>query len=799
MGLNVGTIRSVLIKFDKKEFCKMFTKAPYRACTLPEMLATGKSAIKEEKALAKYCLNNPHLSAETVLEEFNCVTKNLDATTKTMLLELAENNKIKLLTQSDKKMVFLFNRSCNDTITLSKTDGVLNYLKNGGKDAENILKEALNIQKEGKLSPENISEILKLMKYDESTEGCIELLNALKTGVVNNSQIKQAQFLITNKIPLEIFNFKNISKYNKSDLLQWSNNMQGCRNKEYISGELYNAINKELLAIVKLNEVSPQISRKFLAEFANISKAFENDAYQIEKLFNAGGISTQYSREALKTDILGKIKHLSVKERNDILSKFGLEYEDKIIKGLPIYIKNKDLSSEMLAINEYIGKFLSSENKVVVPKGFEELGTAIDDICTAIPEFKFTIGAKQHTTQKFPLAEHMLKAFQENVKNPLYKELNPTDKKILGITTLLHDLGKSEKMVCPGHAHASSIYANSIVERMPQLTPMEKDRIINLVENHHWLEKINNNIKPEQIEEFVKIFRSGNDIKMAKIFAESDLKAVNNDFWNSYGYKINSNVTHEIEERILALQSKSRIIHTANVNTEKALNCGAEIRTLGQGENSTKNLVVDAKQLGLDKEYFGYHAGEENALITAISGSGYGNDMALSFSIGKLGSCATFKDYNQFIIFDKLNMNTIGNISRGGLNSKYGKSSNYVYRWMSTDKKFVNQFKSNYHHEISDNEYALISREAQSTELSLIHSNPKIQKILGSEEKALDFENALKETENYFTSTATNYSEAVATDLRAGAVGVKGKAENLGYDFRKFLADNNITIVENVY
>lgn len=39
--------------------------------------------------------------------------------------------------------------------------------------------------------------------------------------------------------------------------------MQGCRNKEYISGELYNAINKELLAIVKLNEVSPQISKKF--------------------------------------------------------------------------------------------------------------------------------------------------------------------------------------------------------------------------------------------------------------------------------------------------------------------------------------------------------------------------------------------------------------------------------------------------------------------------------------------------------------------------------------------------------
>ena len=57
-------------------------------------------------------------------------------------------------------------------------------------------------------------------------------------------------------------------------------------------------------------------------------------------------------------------------------------------------------------------------------------------------------------------------------------------------------------------------------------------------------------------EAIAHIFRYGNDFKMAKIFAESDLKAVNPFFYELYGSKINSSMTKSIEEKIAILQRR---------------------------------------------------------------------------------------------------------------------------------------------------------------------------------------------------------------------------------------------------
>lgn len=81
-------------------------------------------------------------------------------------------------------------------------------------------------------------------------------------------------------------------------------------------------------------------------------------------------------------------------------------------------------------------------------------------------------------------------AFQENMKNPLYKTLNASDRKVLGISTILHDINKIERVkVDQNHALTSSQTAQAIVGRMKDLSVAEKDRIIDLVKNHHWLEE----------------------------------------------------------------------------------------------------------------------------------------------------------------------------------------------------------------------------------------------------------------------------------------------------------------------
>lgn len=761
-----------------------------------KMTSVASKALKREDVIAKYCAEN-NLVTDEILNIFNNTTKHLDEISCERLLKLANESELQLFSIPSKKS-FIMNRLCDDGILVSKTKGVLNYLQEGNNETQIILKELLALEKQGKIAPNNINEVLKLQAYEdfEFTEECLSLVKSLRSGEIANSQIKEASFFITNGIPLNIFNLKNINKYSKSELNDFALMIQGARCKDF-SPEILYAIRKELSALVKVNKVSPEVSNAFLKNFNQTVQVFEKENLSIEKLSKAGGINLQYTRNTFKNDILKEIEHLPITEQNRILAKFGLANEGNgIISGLPIANESANLSKLESSINESIKKFLSTDNKVVLPQGFEELSLSLDDICKAIPEFKFTIGATQHKTQIYNLAEHMLKAMQENMKNPLYKELGSSDRRILGISTLLHDINKIERTITTGHALPSSHTVNAIVERMPNLTPMEKDRIVNFVKNHHWLEKVSDN--PNVIDELAIAFRSGNDFKMAKIFAESDLKAVNDRFFTNYGYKINSPATQAIDDAILNLQSKGRMMFTANVNAHRAIENGAKTVKLGTGAETTNNLVIDSKQMGFDTNYFAYHGANEANLKGIFASSGYDKGLGLSISIGKNGASKVFEDNKTFVIFDKLNMNNLGKVAKRNANTKYGKSPDKILRYMKNDNGFVTEFRTNYPHEISDKEYALVFREIQGLDLNQVGTCKKIQQILGSEAKAKDFENALEKTNANFISSAINHSESVAFDLRAGAVGVKGKASELSYDFRKFLEENNIPIVENI-
>ena len=109
----------------------------------------------------------------------------------------------------------------------------------------------------------------------------------------------------------------------------------------------------------------------------------------------------------------------------------------------------------------------------------------------------------------------MLKALQENMKNPLYKTLNDSDKKVLSIATLLHDINKTEGHVDPEHPEASAKTATAIVKRMDGLTDIDKKRIVNFVKNHHWLMKVSNGCwyDSSKAEDIAHTFRYGNDFK----------------------------------------------------------------------------------------------------------------------------------------------------------------------------------------------------------------------------------------------------------------------------------------------
>jgi len=398
---------------------------------------------------------------------------------------------------------------------------------------------------------------------------------------------------------------------------------------------------------------------------------------------------------------------------------------------------------------------------------------------------------------------HMLMAFQENVRNPLYKTLSFEDRRILGISTLLHDINKIEHIVDRQHPLISSQTVNAIVNRMGGLSNAEKNRIINFVENHHWLKQISNGkeFSQEVVDELACTYRKGNDFTMAKIFAESDLKAVNTAFFPKYGEKIQSDMVKAIENRITQIQSGGKLIYTTDITLERAIASGAKKQILGEGEQATENWVISAKDLGLETENVLYHApGKPDAFILAESGFGYGNEGVLSCSLGRAGHSSTYQNRTEFILFRKADMDNISIVATGNANSGANKDYEMAKEWILSGSDYGidygtevrNAYQELTSKTISESEYAKLYRIASNPNMKLsdIHSNKQIQAILGGEKEARAFEESISKINETFVSSEKTVGdgfvpEIVAHDLEMAGIGTNRTASEVDYLLRK--------------
>lgn len=726
---------------------------------------TNTSKIARERVLLNFCerqnakiLKPRHkVSPEVVNDEFSRISKHLDSTEQEQLLRLIDEDKVLLW----KRPTFM---DSDVLYTFGKVDAPLNiWLKEEAQMP--LFKELLQMERSGKIDGKNVGRILRLSQDSGIGVECpealfTEFMKALRNGQLNSSE----------KLALA---------------------MQRC----------YEGTGLNFLRVLpKVNKVNQAASNKFLNNFENIEQVFKNGK-TIDELKAAGGIKLKYSRTDLKENIMKQIEHLPMAEQEQILSKFGLQGDRNIMSGMPVFSRDAAGLNEIeKSINSEIGKFLHG-NEIILPQGFENYRTALNEITETFPEFLFTVGLKQHNAQEHFLAEHMLKVFQENMKNPLYKTLNATDRRVLGISSLLHDIKKVEKVKCPGHAFDCSLSVDAIIGRM-DLSVAEKNRIINFVENHHWLEKISTgeNFDKLLVQEMAEIFKSGNDFTMARIFAESDLKAVNKTFSQLFGGKLKSPVIEAIENDIKVIQANGRMVYTADVTTKNAIASGAKSVKLGSGEEMTENLVIDAEQLGLNESAFGYHASDSKGLINVYGYGRYGVDGAFSLSVGKNGAVQTYYNLPDFLISRRLDMDNIGYMRPCTSNTKYLKNKDSINAYLRSDTHFSRGLKNKYFKltskNITNKQYAQLFREIPRDNPHNIHSNQKVIEILGGEKEAMAFENSVIEQNGVYTAGKT-FSEAVAIDLEWGALGTKRSNLNeLPYDLRKFAQDNNLVIVK---
>lgn len=768
----------------------------------PEL--SGKVSTKllnKSEVLAKYASENG-LVAEEVSAKFAEAEKYLDEVSIERLLKLSNEGKIKLYTEAPKSRkifgegfkISLKHRGANTEYTHKKPKGILNYIEiaENPNETTSMLKQLLALQEQGKIQPETINQLLKMQNAEFGAE-CNEFIEALKKGVLTEEHLPTAMLMMENYFPLKMLNSKNFKEFSAQDLRETANVLRV--GEDAYSKSLVLKISSHLSQSKPINTVSSEISSNFLKNFDRVSESFAKSGKTMDELVQAGGIQLEYSRNLFKENLLSKISHLSEAEQSRILSRFGLEKGvGGRLNGLPVYIENaKGLSQTERVVNEEIGKFLN-ENKIILPQGFEEFQAPIEEICKVFPEFKYVIGVNTNPAHTKPIAEHILMAFQENMRNPLYKTLNASDRKVLGISTILHDINKIERVkLDPNHALTSSETAQAIVGRMKDLSVAEKDRIIDLVKNHHWLEGIQNGTEYNEkaVQDLALQFRAGKDFDLAKIFAESDLKAVNSEFFGQFGDKLNSQMVKAVEDEILRIQSHGKPVFTADITLEKGIARGAVQKNV----NGISNWVTTPEKIGLDKELILYHSSDgASGYERAMLGAKHGGEGIFSTVLGGKGHF-DFYTGDYALGFRSVNNGNVlmGNCGKSGWNRDY----DFLKRCLLINGKgkfrpdIINKYNELAGREITDKEFALCYRELQGLNPAEIHSNKTIQKILGSEQNAKHFEDAIK-----FAHKEAIGSQFVIADPEAGCLLTHVPYEKMAPDMQKFAQRHNLLIVE---
>lgn len=301
-----------------------------------------------------------------------------------------------------------------------------------------------------------------------------------------------------------------------------------------------------------------------------------------------------YSREKFVNDIYTQIKDLSDIERKKVFDYFSFDIEKDNLGSLKLVgypaPKGKDLKffeyeDEKIKkiiekIRPYVEKF-SNGNKIFVENN-PKLETEMNKILNVFPEFATLVGKVQHGTHDFSVDIHTLKVLQGVMSDPRYAKLSDNDKMVLQVSTILHDLTKTEGQIDKLHPKDSAFDAYYIINRL-NMPRADKLKVYEIIRNHDWLEKLNKNYKivnneyhkitPEEYNDMLQKIafshRQNDCFEMSAILAKADLKGVkaNDAFYSKFKDAYENKVK---EVQVLINKIKETAIHIPQTRIPKA-------------------------------------------------------------------------------------------------------------------------------------------------------------------------------------------------------------------------------------
>lgn len=271
----------------------------------------------------------------------------------------------------------------------------------------------------------------------------------------------------------------------------------------------------------------------------------------------------------------------------------------KTITGYDGLIKLSDLDTnnpKEKQIFELMHKFMYQNQ---VNTGNQELDEYLNIIIKACPEFINTMGKKQHGTHAYSLDIHSLLVMAYSINNPDYNlNLNELDKTLLKLTAIFHDIMKQENVIDKGHQNLSSLYTRSIIHKIFS-SPEIQDRLFDLVDNHHWLEEYSVSADKETTAKKLAFkFRRPNDFEIAKIMADSDLKAVSESFYEGKKSSLSPDKMAVIQKYIDKLYSNGNALFSDYFVSPSALNKLVEVKDGKEYKVLNLHLISNDTDMG---------------------------------------------------------------------------------------------------------------------------------------------------------------------------------------------------------
>lgn len=548
--------------------------------------------------------------------------------------------------------------------------------------------------------------------------------------------------------------------------------------------------------------------------------------------FGKKGLPLKYSRDEFNKKINNLLNELKPEEQSRVCSHFGLTkgalngfnglFNNANYENSSASLKEQEIAKE---IQKEINKF-TLENEVLIAD--ENTKKVLDGLVQGFPEFTALIGKEQHGEHHYSVDIHSLLVLQKAMNNPLYETLNDSDKIVLKLAALLHDIGKREGIVDKGHAKTSSEYTRSILKKM-NFSERIKHRIIKTVDSHHWFEnfceksKLNNTSAEFAANEVLLNAHSPNDLKIFEILAKADFQSVSPTF-----HLTRSNVSNEkefdkyIQEKMNLLEdfaskklfSYSNFLKTTKFTTrlfpEKVvkidgqkitlrvlnlheISSNEDMRKYGFGCKHKKDLRFLVHMTHCDRESFDtIHKITSNPLMHKI----------WSTSLIKPGHETTFMEREYGGIFDADSSNIL-TAYKENISSGYKKNEEYYKNLITSNlgysvenriylKKAMLNFLHKKGYKLTENDYVKLSQHILGTEDLNSLKDFKIRNQIISANTIIEC--IEKAQEELFYKNEQN--EIVGIDLRLKALVAKAKKiEDCEPEFLRFARDNNLGII----